>query len=119
LKLQPQIVFRLDLLSGSKGIPNELKGFYPDKLWLHSLLNLLEFRPEIDLEFISEIDFCCCQALRHVSLTGFKSVHGFKGCCLLESIEISGELIGKSAFKSCEALRQVVFLEDYEMKEIR
>jgi hypothetical protein len=89
LKSQPRVAFRLDLLSGSKRIPNELKGFYPDKLWLYSSSDSLELGPEIGLEFISEIDFCCCQALRHVSLKRFKSVHGFKRCRLLESIEIS------------------------------
>jgi hypothetical protein len=109
----------LDLLSGSKGIPKELKGFYPDKLWLHSSSGSLKLGPEIGLEFISEKDFCCCQELRHVSMKGFKSVHGFKGCCFLERLEISGEMIGKAAFKSCEALKQVFFREDCEMKEIR
>jgi hypothetical protein len=32
LKSHSRVAFRLDLLSGLKGIPNELKEFYPDKL---------------------------------------------------------------------------------------
>jgi hypothetical protein len=80
---------------------------------------LLELGPEIGLEFISEIDFCCCRAIRQVSLKRFKSIHRFKGCRLLERIKISVELISKSAFKSCEALKQAVFRDDCKMNEIR